>query len=84
MPTDPRRYTQEEIDGLIGCPKAVSEPPKSGMKLDRGHFRNDMWLKSVDGTSGFRAFMRRSEGLPENFSIGLVRLPKDGGGFPLN
>jgi hypothetical protein len=28
----------------------------------------------------FRAFLRRSEDLPENFSIGLVFLPKDGTG----
>jgi hypothetical protein len=39
MAAVPRRYTQEEIDGLIGCPKLASEPPKRHMKLDRGHFR---------------------------------------------
>ncbi len=70
MPTDPRRYTQEEIDSLIGCPKIVTEPPKRDMKLDRGHFRNDMLLKSVDGSADFRAFMRRSEDLPETSPLG--------------
>jgi len=44
MATLPRRYTQQEIDDLIACPKVVSEPPKREMKLDRGHFRNDMRL----------------------------------------
>jgi len=80
MPLEPRRYTQEEIDELIACPKAVSDPPRKEMKQDRGHFRNDMRLKSTDEKFEFRAFMRRSEDFPENFSIGLAFLPKDGTG----
>ncbi len=80
MPTEPRRYTQEEIDNLIGCAKVVSEPPKRDLKPDRGHFRNDMRLKSADGGREFRAFIRRSEDLPENFSIGMAFLPRDGTG----
>ena len=58
MAVSPRRYTQQEIDDLIGCPKVVSEPPKREMKLDRGHFRNDMRLKSTDDKLEFRVFMR--------------------------
>lgn len=80
MAVDPRGYTQEEIDSLIACTKVVSEPPKREMKLDRGHFRNDMRLKSTDGNLEFRVFMRRNEDLPENFSIGLAFVPKDGTG----
>ena len=80
MPAEPRRYSQDEIDNLIGCAKVVSEPPKRDLKLDRGHFRNDMRLKSTDGKLDFRVFMRRSEDLPENFSVGLAFLPKDGTG----
>jgi hypothetical protein len=80
MATSPRRYTQQEIDDLIACPKVVSEPPKRDMKLDRGHHRNDMRLKSTDGKLEFRVFMRRSEDLPENFSVGLAFLAKDGSG----
>jgi hypothetical protein len=80
MAIEPRHYTQDEIDGLIGCAKTITEAPKREMKLDRGHFRNDMRMKSVDGAFEFRAFLRRSEDLPENFSIGLVFLPKDGTG----
>jgi len=38
MAVSPPRYTQQEIDDLIGCPKVVSEPPKREMKLDRGHY----------------------------------------------
>ena len=64
----------------MGRPKVVSEPPKREMKLDRGHFRNDMRLKSTDDKVEFRAFMRRSEDLPENFSVGLAFLPQDGTG----
>lgn len=80
MPIEPRRYTQHEIEQLIACAKTVSEPPKRELRLDRGHFRNDMRLKSVDGDLEFRAFMRRNEDFPENFSIGLAFLPKDGTG----
>jgi hypothetical protein len=58
----------------------VSEPPKRETKLDRGHFRNDMRLKSIEGEREFRVFMRRSDDLPENFSIGRAFLPKDGSG----
>jgi hypothetical protein len=80
MAMPPRRYTQQEIDDLIACAKVVSEAPKRDMKLDRGHFHNDMRLKSTDDKLEFRAFMRRSEDLPENFSIGLAFLAKDGSG----
>ena len=75
-----RQYTQQEIDDLIACPKVISEAPKREMKLDRGLFRNDMRLKSTDEKMEFRVFMWRSEDLPENFSIGLAFLAKDGSG----
>ena len=80
MPIDPRRYTQQEIDELIGCAKIVSEPPRPRMKLYRGHLRNDMRLRSADGKLEFRVFMRHSEDLPENFSVGMVFMAKDGTG----
>ena len=80
MAMPPRTYTQQEIDDLIACPKVVSDAPKRDMKLDRGHFRNDMRLKSTDDKLEFRVFMRQSEDLPENFSIGLAFLAKDGSG----
>jgi len=37
-------------------------------------------VKSIEGDREFRVFLRRSEDLPENFSIGLAFLPKDGSG----
>lgn len=80
MALAPRAYTQQELEDLIGCSKIVSEPPKEQMKPDRGHLRNDMRLKSVEGDREFRVFLRRSADLPENFSIGLVYLPTDGTG----
>jgi hypothetical protein len=49
MPLSPRPYTQQEIDDLIACAKVVSDAPKREEKLDCGHFRNDMRLKSADG-----------------------------------
>jgi hypothetical protein len=80
MPGEPRRYSQEEIDRLISCAKVISDPPKGKLRPDRGHLRDDMRLKSEDGELEFRVFMRRSQDLPENFSIGLTFLPKDGTG----
>jgi hypothetical protein len=50
------------------------------MRLDRGHFRNDMRVRSMEGDREFRVFLRRSEDFPENFSIGLAFLAKDGTG----
>jgi len=80
MAIPPRPYTQPEIDELIACPKVVSDAPRREMKKDRGHSRNDMKLKSTDDKFEFRVFMRRNEDFPENFSIGLAFLAKDGTG----
>lgn len=80
MGAEPRRYSQAEIDELIGCAKVVAEPPKRDLREDRGHYRNDMRLRSSDGQLDFRVFMRRNVDLPENFSVGLAYLPKDGTG----
>jgi len=80
MALPPRQYSQLEIDQLVACPKLISDPPKRDLKHDRVHFRNDMRLKSVDDKLEFRVFMRRSEDFPENFSIGLVFMAKDGSG----
>jgi hypothetical protein len=80
MPLGPRLYSQEEIDGLIARSKVVSDPPKRDWKADRGHLRNDLRLKSAGGLHEFRVFLRRNEDLPDNSSIGLVYLPKDGSG----
>jgi hypothetical protein len=72
-----RIYTQEEIENLIRCPKVFPEPIKTGMRLERGHQRNDMRLLSQDGVNAFSVFIRINESFPENFSIGLVFHPRD-------
>jgi hypothetical protein len=64
MPPEPQHCTQDEIDSLIGCPKLVFDPPKRDLTLDRGHFRNDMRLKSTNGNLEFRAFMREWRSFP--------------------
>jgi len=74
----PRLYTQQGIDELISCPTVVSEAPRQDMKLDRGHYRNDMRMRSIDGSSEFRMFMRQNADLAESFSVGLVFVPQDG------
>lgn len=84
MAVSPRRYTQDEIDDLIALPKIVTDPPRRDIRLDRGHQRNDFRLTDGDGKLHFRAFLRRNEDFPENFSIGLVFLPGDvSGELPL-
>lgn len=72
-----RTYTQSELDELLRCPKVVSEPPRKDMKLEGGHKRNDMGVRSKDGKLKFSVFMRVNEALPENFSIGLEYHPAD-------
>jgi hypothetical protein len=72
-------YSQAEIDLLISCQKAVTEPPKRQSKLTGADFRNDMKLvASIQIPGEFDVFMRQSEDFPENFSIGLIYRPKDG------
>ncbi len=72
--------SQTEIQYLIGCQKVVSDPPRREMLLDRKSFRNDMRLTSRDGDHYFHAFFRQSEEFPEDFSVGLDYLPRDGSG----
>jgi len=72
------RYSQEELRELIECPKTIVYPPRKEMTLDRGHLRNGMRLKSAENKHDFSVFMRQNRDFVENFSIGLVYLPKDG------
>lgn len=78
MPVEKRNYNSVELQALLVVSKSISEPPRREMKLDRGSWRNDMRLKSVEGDDDFRVFMRRNQKFPENFSIGLAYRPKDG------
>jgi len=72
-----KEYTQEELNSLISCPKIIIEPPKKEMKLERGHLRNQIKLRSKEGEYDFDVFMRILEAFQENFSVGLVYKPKD-------
>jgi len=72
------KYTQNEIDNLIKCPKVITNPPKRVMTLDNGHYRNNMELKSEDGQHIFHVFIRENAKFAENFSIGLDYLPPEG------
>lgn len=66
-----RIYTDDELEYLRRCPKVISVPPKYVDSYDRGHYRNNMELQSVDGQHSFSVFMRRHDIFAENFSIGL-------------
>jgi len=41
-------FSKEEIDDLIGCQKEITDPPKKEMRLERGSFRNNMELRSMN------------------------------------
>jgi hypothetical protein len=76
-------YTDQEIAYLITCPKKIVEPPKKEMKIEYGHKRNSMELRS-ENEDKFTVFMRVNIDFPENFSIGLDYWPKDEkGNLPL-
>ena len=68
---------EKSFADLIACPKAVVDPPRREMKLEGKMKRNEMALKSADGKHDFRAFIRQNEEFQENFSIGLVYVPRD-------
>ena len=72
-----RMWTQAELDELISSPKQVMDPPRTRMLSERGHQRNDMTMRSLDGERRFSVFMRVNEWFPENFSIGLIYDPRD-------
>jgi hypothetical protein len=75
-----RGLTDSQLDILVRCPKVINDPPRREMRVERGTLRNDMRLVSEDGEHEFSAFMRVNEDFPENFSIGLSYVPKDGTG----
>lgn len=72
-----RQYTQDELQSLIICRKAITDPPRRQDYNAGGHKRNDMKLQSMDGDNRFSVFMRVNNDFPENFSIGLVYHPSD-------
>ena len=73
------QLTKQDIEDLIHCRKKITEQPKKEMSLSDGHWRNGMKLQSDDGEHDFIVFMRKNEDFEENFSIGLICLPKHDG-----
>lgn len=69
------QITDEEIAGLIACPKRIVSVDKK-MWVDGKFTRQNMVLESVAGQLSFRVFVRCSTEFTENFSIGLVYHPK--------
>ncbi len=61
----------EDITNFITCEKVISKPPKRTPKDENRCWRNDMELTTLDGNEHFSVFMRQSQILPDNFSIGL-------------
>jgi hypothetical protein len=76
-------YSADDIMRLISCKKKTVQPPKKGLTLERGSFRNDMQLESEDGKEKFSVFLRKNQEFAENFSIGLRYHPRDGQSFNL-
>lgn len=74
-----RSYTQDELDTLIALSKEITEPPRREWAEQLGHLRNGMRLKSEDETKQFSVFIRVNKEFHENFSIGLIYSPQEGG-----
>ena len=68
----------EDVSVDVGCEQA--SPEAASVRQLFGGFLVRKWRESADHKLEFRVFMRRSEDLPENFSIGLAFLAKDGSG----
>ena len=65
--------TDQEILGLIACPKTIirKDPPR-GYREDNSNRRCDLQLvANADDAAAFRVFIRQNLEFIENFSIGL-------------
>jgi len=67
---------QNKIEELIKCPKMIIKK-NVPWRLERGHYRIDFELQSINKQYFFTAFGRYNEMFNENFSFGLVFIPKD-------
>jgi hypothetical protein len=71
---------QAEIDRLVRVTKMpVQSPAPQLPQLSTGHLRTNFDLQSQDGEDRFQVFIRVNEVLCENFSVGLIYKPKEGG-----
>ena len=69
-------WTQEFIDELIKCDKHILKSP-TNLKLEFGHYRTSFELQSSDEKYFFSVFGRYNAMFYENFSVGLVFIPKN-------
>lgn len=80
----PRVFTEDELNALIFCPKQIEVPPRREMRTEGKMKRNEMTLRSSNGSEAFRVFLRQSLEFAENFSLGLIYVPiGDPGSFAL-
>jgi hypothetical protein len=75
--------TVSQIDNLIGEEKIIIIPPKKEFKIENQHTRNDFELSSKDEKRKYSVFIRCHVEFKENFSIGLIYYPEDGGSIAL-
>lgn len=79
-PPVPGSITDPDIIDLLRCPKEITSHARKDMIIENASERNDMVLQSVKDyytePQTFKVFIRRSVFLPEDFSIGLIWLPK--------
>lgn len=69
-------YTDTLIHALIVCPKTIIENPRdSGIR--RGSYKTVFGMVSTDGLYNFSGFISKNTFFQENFSIGLVYVPKE-------
>ena len=68
-------FNQNIIDEMIRCPKRMIKKPLP-WKADRGQYRTEFELQSIDEQHFFTVFGRYNEKFNENFSFGLVYFPK--------
>src|SRR2546430_1685956 len=72
--------TQLQIDQLINCDKKIVTHTTGwrlpAWKPDRGHHRIALELQSTDEEFLFNAFGRYNSQFEENFSFGLLYIPK--------
>ena len=70
------KFDKDFINRLLTCKKEIVKTP-GNPKLEQGHYRIGFELQSVDKEFYFSAFGRYNAMFPENFSVGLVYIPKE-------
>ncbi len=68
-------YTEEFINELVNCPKIIVDAPRDS-SVSRGSHKRFFSMISVDSQHYFSGFISVNTKFSENFSIGLVYIPK--------